>query len=144
MKWTGLLETTKVVDTSVSQEALKCLSNCILLSGDTMKSWLIETKNALDTCARLLHSDTVSVDIQFLICRLLYLMTYDGPFIIDILMDLDLPHALYKASTDSSDLKHVNSFFPYIDLDKTSPRLVTRSRNVQLYTTYITTRHPCM
>ncbi|KAI8343863.1 guanine nucleotide exchange factor [Chlamydoabsidia padenii] len=97
MKWTGLLEESRLVDTNVTQEALKCLANCILLSGDTMKPWLIESKNALMTCARLLHSDSVSVDIQFLICRLLYLMIYgQDPCIVDILMDLDLPDALAK------------------------------------------------
>lgn len=62
-----------------------------------MKTWLVESKNALCTCVRLLSSDSVSVDIQFLICRLLYLMTCgDGPSIIDTLMELDLATVLAK------------------------------------------------
>jgi hypothetical protein len=74
-----------------------------------MKTWLVQSKNALCTCVRLLSSDSVSVDIQFLICRLLYLMTCaDGPCIIDTLMEFDLATALAKVNLDTALVPHLH------------------------------------
>ncbi|CAO3599318.1 unnamed protein product [Absidia cylindrospora] len=100
----GVAPEHSLVDTSSSQAALKCLANCILLSstsapredGGMIITWLVDSKNTMSTCARLLGSDSVSTDIQFLICRLLYLLTSDGTCIIDILMTLDLPGHIAK------------------------------------------------
>ncbi|KAI8089382.1 guanine nucleotide exchange factor [Halteromyces radiatus] len=101
MKLAGFLASKdELLDNSSSQEALKCIANCILLNGNGVKQLLLESEYTINTCVRLLDSDIISIETQFLICRILYLMiSLDEHSILNELMDLQVPTALAKILT---------------------------------------------
>lgn len=71
----GLHKPTKVIDTPSSQEALKCICNCIFLK-ESVKPYL-EEEHVVDSCLYVLQSEDhrLGLETQFLTCRLLFFLT---------------------------------------------------------------------
>lgn len=71
----GLHKPTKVIDTLSSQEALKCICNCIFLK-ESVKPYL-EEEHVVDSCLYVLQSEDhrLSLETQFLTCRILFFLT---------------------------------------------------------------------
>ncbi|KAI8393971.1 guanine nucleotide exchange factor [Radiomyces spectabilis] len=90
----GLTSTTTLTDTPTSQEALKCIANCILLK-PTVKNYL-EELGAVETCCRLLQLAQPSMDTQFLSCRILFFMTVDRNDLVDQLIQQEIASGIQK------------------------------------------------
>ncbi|KAI9252332.1 guanine nucleotide exchange factor [Phascolomyces articulosus] len=88
MKLGGLLTPGSHTDSSQSREALKCLSNCILLRDNT-KEFVVE-HDGVAACFHLLESTTLSTESQFLTCRILFFMTVSNSDIVRQLIQLDV------------------------------------------------------
>lgn len=92
MKLGGLLDPNDQKDTALSQEALKCISNCLLLK-DATKAWFLEN-NGIDSCSRLLKTPDLSMESQFLACRILLFTTVNRPDLVKELVKLDIGNSL--------------------------------------------------
>ncbi|KAI8146754.1 guanine nucleotide exchange factor synembryn-domain-containing protein [Fennellomyces sp. T-0311] len=92
LKLGGLLSPNDQTDTAQTREALKCLSNCILLRENT-KEWVVK-HDSVAACFHLLQSSTLSTESQFLTCRILFLLTVNSPDIVQHLIRLDVPVVL--------------------------------------------------
>ncbi|KAG0167452.1 hypothetical protein DFQ28_006074 [Apophysomyces sp. BC1034] len=110
----GLLNPKEVTDTPSSQEALKCLANCILLK-ETTKVWVDELE-CIDTCCYILQSPDLSMDTQFLLCRILFFMTVNRHDLVKRLMEIDVAQAIQRISQQHVDV--LKSKQPY---DSKSP-----------------------
>lgn len=96
MKRAGFLEREKPLDTPTSHEALKCLSNCILLQSATKE--LIVERNGVEACFQLLSIPNLSMESQFLACRILFFLTVNNHELTGKLIHLDIAPVLQKAS----------------------------------------------
>lgn len=85
----------QVKDTSSSREALKCIANCIHLN-DKVKVYL-EEQDVLGACHDVLQSeDHLSLDTQFLTCRILFFLTVNRPDLVAHLIDGNISNAIEK------------------------------------------------
>ncbi|KAI7864158.1 guanine nucleotide exchange factor [Spinellus fusiger] len=87
---------TPPLDTPCSCEALKCIANCIHLDPNT-KKWL-ESLGIMDTCCQLLHLPDLSMDSQFLTCRILFFMTVHRNDLVQKLIQLGIGKCIAKVS----------------------------------------------
>ncbi|KAG2222072.1 hypothetical protein INT45_007958 [Circinella minor] len=101
MKLGGLLTPSSYTDNHSSQEALKCLSNCILLCDNT-KEFVVEHDGVV-ACFHLLESFTLGTESQFLTCRILFFMTVNNPDIVQQLIHLHIQPVLQKVLTSNID-----------------------------------------
>ncbi|KAF7725946.1 hypothetical protein EC973_009183 [Apophysomyces ossiformis] len=101
VKAAGLLNLNEIIDTPSSQEALKCLANCILLK-ETTKTW-IEELACLDRCCAILQYPSLSMDTQFLLCRILFFMTVNRHDLVKRLIELDVAQAIQRISQKQVD-----------------------------------------
>ncbi|KAI9489414.1 guanine nucleotide exchange factor [Zychaea mexicana] len=92
MKLGGLLAPGSHTDSMQSREALKCLSNCLLLQDHT-KDFFVK-HDGVPACFHLLKSSTLSTESQFLTCRILFFMTVSNPDVVQQLIRLDIPSVL--------------------------------------------------
>jgi hypothetical protein len=92
MKVGGLLNKDYVVDTPTSREALRCIANCILLREFTKQ--YLEQQDVIVSCIHLLNAPNLSLDSQFLKCRILYFMAIGRPDLVKRLIQLDVISAL--------------------------------------------------
>lgn len=97
MKRAGFLGRPKPLDTSTSHEALKCLSNCILLQSSTKE--LIVERNGVEACFQLLSIPNLSMESQFLACRILFFLTVNNHELTGKLIHLDIAPVLQKVNT---------------------------------------------
>lgn len=88
MKVGGLLDRDQIIDTPTSREALRCIANCMLLK-DSTKQYL-EQQDVIISCMHLLNAPKLSLDSQFLKCRILYFMTIGRPDLVKRLIELDI------------------------------------------------------
>ncbi|KAI9305272.1 hypothetical protein BJ944DRAFT_239793 [Cunninghamella echinulata] len=104
-------EKEELIDTSASQESLKCICNGLLLRNE-IKQWLIITEVA-QVFIRLLDSNDISNETQFLVCRVLYLITLedDTADFVKKLVDLNINQCLAKILNN-----HVNTYIDKPDL----------------------------
>ncbi|KAI8083627.1 guanine nucleotide exchange factor [Thamnidium elegans] len=95
------VETTpQLKDTSSSREALKCIANCIHLN-DKIKVYL-EEQDVLGSCQYVLQSeDHISLDTQFLTCRILFFLTVNRPDLVTRLIDASISIAIEKVLTQN-------------------------------------------
>ncbi|KAI9020797.1 guanine nucleotide exchange factor [Phycomyces nitens] len=84
----------RAVDTPCSREALKCIANSIHLCAD-MKQ-ILEKDNILQGCADLLKLPQLSIDGQFLGCRILFFMTVGREDLVQRLISLDIGQCIAK------------------------------------------------
>ncbi|KAG2236730.1 hypothetical protein INT48_000728 [Thamnidium elegans] len=90
----------QVKDTSSSREALKCIANCIHLN-DKIKVYL-EEQDVLGSCQYVLQSeDHISLDTQFLTCRILFFLTVNRPDLVTRLIDASISIAIEKVLTQN-------------------------------------------
>lgn len=94
MQITGLDDIDSFQDMASAQEGLKCLANCILLDENT-KTYL-EENHGVAACGQLLQSKDLSMETQFLICRILFFMTANRSDIVFQLMDYDIAQSTAK------------------------------------------------
>ncbi|KAI8344103.1 guanine nucleotide exchange factor [Chlamydoabsidia padenii] len=95
VKISGLDDIDSFQDTPPTHEALKCMANCILLDEKT-KTYL-ENNNGIRACGKLLQSRPVlSIQVQFLICRILFFMTVNRSDIVKELMNYDIAQSTEK------------------------------------------------
>ncbi|KAL0080077.1 guanine nucleotide exchange factor [Phycomyces blakesleeanus] len=87
----------RAVDTLCSCEALKCIANCIHLCAD-VKQYL-EKNNILEGCFDLLKLPQLSVDGQFLACRILFFVTVGREDLVEKLISLDIGQCITKICT---------------------------------------------
>ncbi|CAO3596254.1 unnamed protein product [Absidia cylindrospora] len=100
LKITGLDDINSFQDTAPTHEGLKCLANCILLDEKT-KTYL-ENNNGVATCGRILQTRSqLSMESQFLICRILFFMTVNRSDIILQLMDYDIAESTEKVLVEN-------------------------------------------
>ena len=92
MKVGGLLDKDYVVDTPTSREALRCITNCILLREFTKQ--YLKQQDVIIFCVHLLNAPNLSLDSRFLKCRILYFMTIGRPDLVERLIQLDVISAL--------------------------------------------------
>ena len=92
MKLGGLLTSGSYTDNTQSREALKCLSNCILLRDNT-KEFIVE-HDGVAACFHLLESSALSTESQFLTCRILFFMTVNNSDIVQQLIRLNIQQVL--------------------------------------------------
>lgn len=93
-----LKENESLIDNSASQESLKCIANGLLLRNE-IKQWLITT-NVNQNFVRLLDDDHISMETQFLVCRILYLITLEDDALdfIKKLVNLNINKCLAKVN----------------------------------------------
>lgn len=90
-------------DTPSTQEALKCISNCIQLNED-VKAYL-EEQDVIGSCQKLLQSDDrIGLDAQFLTCRILFFLTVNRPDLVTKLIDSHISDAIEKVSNNENHL----------------------------------------
>ncbi|KAI8076791.1 guanine nucleotide exchange factor [Halteromyces radiatus] len=95
LKMSGLDSVDTFQDTVLAHEALKCLANCILL--DEKTKLYLENNNGVANCGRLLQiKSNYTMDVQFLICRILFFMTVNRCDIVKQLMDYDIAQSTEK------------------------------------------------
>ncbi|ORY93778.1 guanine nucleotide exchange factor [Syncephalastrum racemosum] len=93
-------------DTPVSREALKCISNCILLKYSATSATL-DKHNAVDACCHLLAKPDLSQESAFLTCRILFVMTVNNTEYVRNLMRFDIQPALLNVlSKNTENLVH--------------------------------------
>ncbi|KAI8644791.1 guanine nucleotide exchange factor [Parasitella parasitica] len=97
----GLYETSKIVDTPSSQEALKCICNCIFLK-DSVKPYL-EEEHVVDSCLHVLQSEDhqLGLEIQFLTCRVLFFLTVGRSDLVDSLIKSNVSGAIARVLSDN-------------------------------------------
>jgi hypothetical protein len=88
----------QVKDTSSSQEALKCIANCIHLQ-DQVKVFL-EQENIIGSCQHTLQQSEypISPGTQFLACRILFFMTVNRSDLVSGLIESNISDAIAKVS----------------------------------------------
>lgn len=95
MKLAGLYEPTQVKDTLSSREALKCIANCIFLKED-IKSFF-EQEGIISSCQYILQSkDPLSLEAQFLTCRILFFMTVHRSDLVSQLIESNISKSIEK------------------------------------------------
>ncbi|GAN00839.1 guanine nucleotide exchange factor synembryn protein [Mucor ambiguus] len=92
----GLHKTTKAIDTTSSQEALKCICNCIFLK-ESVKPYL-EEEHVVDSCLYVLQSEDqrLGLETQFLTCRILFFMTVHRSDLVASLIKSNVADAIAK------------------------------------------------
>ncbi|KAG2208077.1 hypothetical protein INT47_010439 [Mucor saturninus] len=84
-----------IKDTTSSREALKCIANCIHLN-DSVKVFL-EEQDIIGLCLLLMQSDDhLSLETQFLTCRVLFFMTVNRPDLVSRLIHANISAAIAK------------------------------------------------
>lgn len=95
IKLAGLYKPTEVKDTLSSREALKCIANCIFLKED-IKSYL-ESEGIISSCQYILQSeDRLSLETQFLTCRILFFMTVHRSDLVAQLIESNISNSIEK------------------------------------------------
>lgn len=117
-------------DTTSTQEALKCIANCIQLN-DSVKVYL-EEQDVIGSCQKLLQQsdDRISLDTQFLTCRIIFFLTVNRPDLVTKLIDSQISYAIEKVLTqnisileDPVQAKLINHNVPINPLTVTSEAL---------------------
>ncbi|KAI8367184.1 guanine nucleotide exchange factor [Choanephora cucurbitarum] len=85
------------IDTPVSREALKVIANSIYLN-DECKIHL-EQEGVIDGCLALIKQDPLSLEAQFLGCRILFFMTISRPDLVHQLIQNDIATPIEKILT---------------------------------------------
>lgn len=87
-------------DTTSTQEALKCIANCIQLN-DSVKVYL-EEQDVIGSCQKLLQQsdDRISLDTQFLTCRIIFFLTVNRPDLVTKLIDSQISYAIEKVTKE--------------------------------------------
>ncbi|KAI8994691.1 guanine nucleotide exchange factor [Pilobolus umbonatus] len=84
-----------ITDTMSSREALKCIANCIYLK-EHVKPYLEEV-DIIGSASNVLQSaDHLSVDTQFLLCRILFFMTVNRYDLVTQLIDSNIASSIQK------------------------------------------------
>jgi hypothetical protein len=96
IKLAGLNKPTKVIDTLSSQEALKCICNCIFLK-ESVKPYL-EEENIIDSCLYVLQTEDrqLGLETQFLTCRILFFLTVHRSDLVESLIKSNISDAINK------------------------------------------------
>lgn len=96
-------------DTTSTQEALKCIANCIQLN-ENVKVHL-EEQDVIGCCQKLLQSDDrISLDTQFLTCRIIFFLTVNRPDLVSKLIDSHISDAIEKVILSSKKRKKSSIF----------------------------------
>ncbi|KAI8091159.1 guanine nucleotide exchange factor [Gilbertella persicaria] len=99
MKLAGIYHPDQVTDTTVSREALKCIANAIFLNEEA-KAYL-EQEKGLYALQSLLQSKQLSLETQFLTCRILFFMTVNRHDLVQQLIDADIASSIEKVLSDN-------------------------------------------
>ncbi|CAO3599773.1 unnamed protein product [Absidia cylindrospora] len=102
MKITGLDDDADDLfqDTPSTHEGLKCVANCILLDENTKLR--LENNQGVAACGKILQSNAnLSMETQFLICRILFFLTANRRDIVLQLMDYDIVTSTTKLLTEN-------------------------------------------
>ncbi|KAL7318419.1 hypothetical protein PS15m_001669 [Mucor circinelloides] len=115
----GLHKPTKVIDTLSSQEALKCICNCIFLK-ESVKPYL-EEEHVVDSCLYVLQSEDhrLSLETQFLTCRILFFLTVHRSDLVLSLIQSNAADAIAKILC--SNIASLEDPALRITIDQTAP-----------------------
>ncbi|KAF1797563.1 guanine nucleotide exchange factor [Mucor lusitanicus] len=117
----GLYKPTRVMDTASSQEALKCICNCVFLK-ESVKPYL-EEEHVVDSCLYVLQQSEdqhrLGLETQFLTCRLLFFMTVHRSDLVASLIKLNVADAIAKVL--SSNVALLEDPALRIQIDRNAP-----------------------
>ncbi|CAO3626815.1 unnamed protein product [Mucor fragilis] len=115
----GLHKPTKVIDTPSSQEALKCICNCIFLK-ESVKPYL-EEEHVVDSCLYVLQSEDhrLGLETQFLTCRLLFFLTVHRSDLVASLIKSNVADAIARVL--SSNIALLEDPVLRIQIDRNAP-----------------------
>ncbi|KAI8364414.1 guanine nucleotide exchange factor [Blakeslea trispora] len=99
IKLAGIQKSTEPVDTTVSREALKVIANSIYLN-DECKTYL-EEEEGINGCLGLLKLPSLSLEAQFLGCRILFFMTIGRQDLVSQLIKGDIASPIEKILSDN-------------------------------------------
>ncbi|KAI9306452.1 guanine nucleotide exchange factor [Cunninghamella echinulata] len=102
-KVAGLEKENTFKDISSTHEALKCLANCILLEEKT--KIYVEKNNGVLLCGQILEKNKeLSLDSEFLICRIIFFMTVNRSDIVQQLMDYNIADSTERILSNNVDI----------------------------------------